>query len=144
MLRELQQENARLRIMLEEQKAPAHIGANNVVKAVDATADIVMQDYKLTDLKDNVRTGESVAPKLPPHQQVLADNMFGGGKSDMQIRDPSTGQTRSIQAGRMAALGRRAIAGAFRGMAVAPNAVIPERMRYQPPLRMVREEKFNK
>jgi predicted nucleic acid-binding Zn-ribbon protein len=46
-------------------------------KAVDVTADIVMQDYKMGDLKDNVRMGESMAPKLDPRLQVSADNMFG-------------------------------------------------------------------
>lgn len=49
-------------------------------KAVDMTADIVMQDYKLGDIKDNVRVGETMAPKLEPRLQASADNMFGGAK----------------------------------------------------------------
>lgn len=49
-------------------------------KCVDKTADIVMTDYKMTNLKDNVRMGESMAPKLDPRLQSSADNMFGGAK----------------------------------------------------------------
>ena len=113
--------------MLEEQRAPGLIGASVMVKAVDATAEIVMQDYKLTDLKDNVRAGESIAPKLPPAQQALADGMFGGGTHGLQVKDPQTGQVRSLQAERMNRLGQRAIAGHFRASAVPPNAIIPAR-----------------
>jgi predicted nucleic acid-binding Zn-ribbon protein len=69
-------EIANLRQMLEEQRTPGVIGANNSVKAVDETAKIVMEDYKLTDLRDNIREGDIVAPKLPPRQQQAADNFF--------------------------------------------------------------------
>ncbi len=65
--------------MLMEQRAPAHIGESNIVKAVDATAEIVMKDYGMTNLQDNIRHGEAVAPKLPPVQQQAADAYFGGG-----------------------------------------------------------------
>ncbi len=47
-------------------------------KCVDKTADIVMHDYHMTNLKDNVRVGETMAPKLAPVLQSRADNMFGG------------------------------------------------------------------
>ena len=69
-------ELANLRQMFEEQRAPGHIGDKVGVKAVDETARIVMEDYRLTDLKDNIREGEVMAPKLPPHQQAAADNFF--------------------------------------------------------------------
>lgn len=48
-------------------------------KCVDKTADIVMSDYGMTNLKDNVRLGETMAPKLTPKLQSAADNMFAGG-----------------------------------------------------------------
>jgi hypothetical protein len=66
----------RFQKMMAEEKAPGHVGANNVVKAIDYTANTVMQDYGLTDLKSSIREGESMAPKLPPHQQSRADAMF--------------------------------------------------------------------
>jgi hypothetical protein len=68
----------RFQKMMAEERAPGHVGANNQVKAIDATADIVMRDYGLTDLKSSIREGESMAPKLPPHQQSRADAMFAG------------------------------------------------------------------
>ena len=134
-------ENQRLRAMLDERQAPGHIGGNTMVNAVDATANIVMQDYGLTDLRDGIRPGESMAPKLPPSQQAMADSMFGGGKGDVSVQDAMTGQRRSVSSATMNRLGQRAIAGAFRNMAVPPTAVIPEVMRGQPPLRVVRTEK---
>ena len=56
-------------------KAPAAIGSLHV-RAVDQTADIVMKDHGLTDMKDNVREGESSVMPLPPRQQAMADNFF--------------------------------------------------------------------
>lgn len=50
-------------------------------KCVDKTADIVMHDYGMTNLKDNVRPGETMAPKLDPVRQAAADGMFGGAKN---------------------------------------------------------------
>ena len=125
--------------MLLDGRAPAHIGANTTVKAVDYTANAVMEDYKLTDLKDGIRQGEDMAPKLPPAQQQQADNYFVGapapagqpatgptGFRDTKVADFKTGRPHTIKAKQMEMLGRRAIAGAFRGMAVAPTAVVPE------------------
>ena len=96
-----------------EHGPPALTGNNNMVKAVDTTADIVMRDHGLTDLKDNIRPGESMAPKLPKPMQDAADNFFGGGNIK------SMEQNRRFQN-----LGARAIAGAFRGNAVNPNQVL--------------------
>lgn len=59
-------------------KAPGIVGGNIQVKAIDETAAIVMQDYGLTDLRDDVRPTETTTPKLPPKQQEMADNFFGG------------------------------------------------------------------
>lgn len=70
---------------LTSNKAPATIGGNIAVKAMDETAAIVMQDYGMTDLRDDVRQGESASPKLPPKQQAMADNYFGGAKGRRAI-----------------------------------------------------------
>ena len=111
----LKLETENLRRMLVEQRAPGHIGDNPRVQAVDRTAEIVMKDYGMTDLKDNIREGDNMAPKLPPVMQRQADNLFGGkamksvGLNDKQI----------------ALMNRRAISGAYRRMAVAPNVILP-------------------
>lgn len=143
LLRQTAREVENLKRMLSEQRAPAQVGANNVVKAIDYTAKAAMQDYGLTDLKDSIREGESMAPKLPPQQQALADNHFGGQK-DMMVKDVMTGQIRPVLAKSLTNIGRKALAGAYRNMAVPPNAVIPENMRHLPPLRSVRREDFRK
>lgn len=71
-------------------------------KCVDKTADIVMHDYGMTNLKDNVRVGETMAPKLDPVRQAAADNMFGGGGKKRQF---------PINAGKLA---KQALSGALR------------------------------
>jgi len=120
--------------MVAEGAAPAQTGKNVRVKAVDQTAQIVMEDYNMTDLKDNIRPGENVAPKLPGVQQQMADNYFGGGS--MKAAGMSKKQTEL--------LGRRAIAGAYRNMAVAPNAILPSEVRSgQAPLRQIGTEVIN-
>lgn len=120
--------------MVSEGMAPAQTGKNVRVKAVDQTAQIVMEDYQMTDLKDNIRHGEGVAPKLPGDQQRVADNMFNGGA--MQAAGMSKRQVEN--------LGRRAIAGAYRNMAVAPNAMLPTEVRNgQAPLRQIGTEIIN-
>ena len=84
-------------------RAPAMIGQNVQIKAIDETAKIVMQDYGMTDLRTDVRPHETAAPKLPPKLQEQADNFFvGRNKRHPQLRQQP------------AALGAAAIRGAFR------------------------------
>jgi hypothetical protein len=71
-------ERERIERMLEERRPPAQGGRNPVVGVVDRVAEQVMKDYKLTDLNDNMRTGDIAAPKLPPAQQRAADSFFTG------------------------------------------------------------------
>lgn len=59
-------------------KAPS-VGGSLVVKATDYTAQATMEDYGMTDLRSDVREGETAAPKLAPHMQAQADSFFGGG-----------------------------------------------------------------
>lgn len=69
--------------LLSKLMSPTPETSRNNIKAVDATADIVMQDYKIGDLPDRgLRTGDTMTPKLPPAQQAQADNFFGGGKKN--------------------------------------------------------------
>ena len=96
--------------ILETQIPPGHIGDKPGVRAIDKTAEVVMTDYGLTDLKDNIREGESMAPKLPAPQQKAADGFFGNGSANP---GQMSAQARRLQA--------RAIAGAYRGFAVNPK-----------------------
>lgn len=82
---------------------PPAIGGSIIGKAVDTTAEIVMQDHGLPDLKDNIRQGEISAPKLAPHLQRQVDNFFGGSAA-----------LRGTGIRGAAALGQRALSGAFR------------------------------
>lgn len=55
------------------------IGGSTHTKAIDTTAEIVMQDHGLTDLRTDMRAGESQVPKLPPALQAQVDGMFSAG-----------------------------------------------------------------
>ena len=120
-LADLQKQVANLMAMIQSGQAPAQIGNTVKVQAIDTTAKIVMEDNKLTDLKDGIRAGETMAPKLPVPMQSAADNFFSGGAAAL-----GTGQPMSRMAKRMQALGQRAIAGGMRDMSVAPNQVLPK------------------
>ena len=143
-LAQLRKEVSNLRAMLESGEAPAQIGHRPRTKAIDTTAEVVMQDYGLTNLKDNIRHGETMAPKLPGPKQDLADNYFGGqGLRTMNIT-PGT-PTVEVSAKQVNLLGRRALAGAFRGMAVTPGAIAPRGARPgEKALHMVRTEPTGK
>jgi hypothetical protein len=130
---EIQRAARNLVQILSQQKAPGHIGGNVTIKAVDETAAIVMKDYGFTDLKDNIREGESVAPSLPPQQQKLADGYFGG----KAVAERWGANNRAMQV-----LGARAMAGAFRGMAMNPGTAVPGK-RGEKPLWPVRTEVIN-
>lgn len=120
--------------MFEEQRPPGHIGQSVTVKAIDKTAEIVMKDHGMTDLRDNLRMGDTMAPKLPGAMQSAADNFFGGkavaGRAG--IRNQKQAEL----------LGRRAMAGAFRNMALSPSSVVPGATG-ESALRMVGKEKIS-
>ena len=139
-LRQAQLENQRLKAMLAAQRAPAQIGANPAVKAVDYTAEAVMKDYGMTDLKDSIREGEAMAPKLPGQQQAQADSYFAPEKAQgsSKMVDLVTGKQRVVQAKHLNAIAERARTGAYRKRAVSPISVIPKDVRNQPPLALVR------
>lgn len=120
---QIQREVANRTKMFEEQRAPATIGDKPIVKAIDATANIVMEDHHLTDLKDNIREGEAMAPKLgvgrdmagnPMNLQSQADNFFSG----KAVADAAGVHSRQAQM-----MGMRAIHGRYRNMAISPKIV---------------------
>jgi hypothetical protein len=125
---QLKRENENLRRMLQEQQGPATIGANLRVKAIDETANIVMKDHNMTDLRSDMREGDTMAPKLPQHQQALADAMLAKPKKGgvVPVISMDGAQRRTIPADRLQAIGNRAIRGMYAGNSVKPTAVIPK------------------
>jgi hypothetical protein len=101
-------------------------GNRSMIKALDIVADGTMKSYGMTDLNmnSNQKPGETMAPKLPPTQQAMADNFFNQGKNPM---------LKGINAN---AIGKRAIAGAYRD----PNN--PVAMAHRNKLRPGTEGKF--
>lgn len=101
--------------MIETGETPGHVGANNQVKAIDATAQIVMEDFHMTDLKDNTRAGDSMVPGLTPRQREMDKNFWGGGKLSDRKRNPTFLKGIPLNEGGTASqgLGERAISGAF-------------------------------
>ncbi len=130
---------ARLEKMLAEGSGPAHIGQNVKVKAIDQTAEIVMEDHKLTNLRDDIRPGESMVPKLPGPMQAAADSFFSGNKTAKQGVGGGL-----INAKQAQLLGRRALAGAFRNSAVTPAQVMGTRKAGESPLTLVRHEQLQR
>jgi hypothetical protein len=109
----------------DPQGAPIKIGGSLTVKAVDETARIVMEDYKLGDLQDNLREGDIAAPKLTHHLQQQADAFFGVRKAN----DPRTGRP-LISPNRMAAIQASALAGSY-GPGVVKDAIDPVAILHQ-------------
>ena len=118
---EVMREAHNLAKIIAEQRAPEHIGDNPMNRAIDRTAEVVMTDYGLTDLKDNIREGETMAPRLgvgrdmagnPMNLQSQADNYFSG----KAVADAAGVQNRQAQM-----MGMRAIHGRYRNMAISPN-----------------------
>jgi len=70
---------------------PAAVGMNNAVRAQDLTAEIVMSDYKMTDLRDARHEGDTMAPRLDPKRQEAADNFFAQGSKAVKT-DPAVAQ----------------------------------------------------
>lgn len=90
--------------MNESRKAPS-LGKSNFTKAMDATAEIVMSDYGLTNLQDNLRAGDSMAPKLRPHLEQQVDQVFKPQKPIMGMNTATNmnkALTAQINAGKYA------------------------------------------
>lgn len=70
--------------MMAAQRAPA-MGQSNRSKAIDATAEIVMQDYGMTDINmgSNLREGDNCVPKLRPELEQKVDKVFAPQPSNV-------------------------------------------------------------
>jgi hypothetical protein len=100
--------------VVESRTAPGIIGDKPIVGVIDSVATQVMEDYKMTNLRDDVRMGETMAPKLPGKMQQAADNYFAPG-AGLTGMNPKQAQL----------IAKRALSGAYRSMAVAPMDVFP-------------------
>lgn len=60
-----QQKNEAIKEIIQSKKFPSS-GSGNFTKAMDETARIVMEDYKMTDLNDHLREGDNMVAKLRP------------------------------------------------------------------------------
>lgn len=71
-------ENSRIQEMIASKTAPSVGGASNFTKAIDATAEIVMQDYGMTDINmsTSLREGDSCVPKLNHELEAKVDKVF--------------------------------------------------------------------
>jgi hypothetical protein len=125
-----EKEQANIARVIEFREPPGHIGDKPIVKAVDRTAEIVMQDHGMTDLRDNLREGDTMAPKLAPAMQQAADNFF----TQNPLRDRGVGSRQAEM------IRRRALAGHYRNMATSPTIV--GGTTGESPMRHVRTEKF--
>ena len=103
-------------------KAPASIGGNIHVKAIDETAKIVMEEHGMTDLRSDVREGETAAPKLPPHLQAQADNFFGGPKGRRQGFNPANHVRAALTGGLRDPLSTKRAIGSLEGQ---PRSSVP-------------------
>lgn len=86
-------------------RQPPSLGKSNFTKAMDATAEIVMSDYGLTNLQDNLRAGDSMAPKLAPHLEQQVDQVFKPQKPIMGMNastNMNKALTNQINAGKFA------------------------------------------
>jgi predicted nucleic acid-binding Zn-ribbon protein len=76
----ISREAANMQRIIDTGETPARVGENNRVKAFDMTAEIVMQDYKMGDMKDTRYAGDNSAPSLTQRQQKMSENFWGGKK----------------------------------------------------------------
>jgi hypothetical protein len=124
-LDDLKRQLVNLQAMIESGQPPGHVGANIRVKAIDETAEIVMHDHKLTNLKDNIRQGETMAPPLPAAQQKQADNLFSAAKGGAVPVIGRSASRNTVPAKWLQHIGTRAITGAYRNNSVGPTSVLP-------------------
>lgn len=69
--------NSEVRVQqMIESRQPPSTGKSNFTKAMDATSEMVMKDYGLTNLQDNLREGDTMVPKLRPELEQRVDQVF--------------------------------------------------------------------
>lgn len=60
------------------------IGGSTKSQAIDMTYKMIEQDHGMTNLKDNLREGDTAAPSLSPHLQKAVDNYWKPSGDVMQ------------------------------------------------------------
>lgn len=68
--------------MIASKKTASIGGKSRAYKAHDATMQMVMEDYGLTDINDRPYEGENCVPKLPPHLEKQVNDGFGASFGD--------------------------------------------------------------
>lgn len=125
-------------------KSPAMVKEHSIGKAMDATAKMVMEDYGMTDMKDNFRLGETLVPGQTPEQKQLADAMFGGEKKGgkRMAYNLGTGRMQPMPESanlKTSQLAQRAMQGAFRAPAGCDPISQLHASKVRPPVRYVNE-----
>lgn len=110
-------------------RAPAVVGQNLQVKAIDETQKIVTQDYGLTDIRSDVRMGETAAPKLAPHLQQAADSFFGGKSRQGPIMNAAARATNRALSGMMRQPGGYDVVGSLHAAANSDSPQIRDMVR---------------
>lgn len=96
--------DANVKDINESRQAPS-AGKSNFTKAMDVTAEIVMKDYNLTNLQDNLRAGDSMAPKLQGNDasgvplETRVDNVFAPQKPVMGQNNAAISVNKALTAG---------------------------------------------
>lgn len=73
--------SAKINDIIEAKKFPSS-GKSNFTKAMDETAKIVMEDYGMTNLNDNLREGDNMVPKLRPDLEEKVGKGFGSNQKN--------------------------------------------------------------
>ncbi len=68
--------------ILQSRQAPA-MGKSDFTKAMDLTANIVMEDCNMTNLRDNLREGENMVPNLAPELEKRVETAFQPQKNNI-------------------------------------------------------------
>lgn len=104
-------------------KAPSIKGNNTTSgyrnRGIDMAFDVAAHDYNQTDLRDNVREGDSMVKPLRPDLQKQVDNFFNGG--NLNVPNASIMRRKKNQD-----LLNRAVNGAFKGAAVDVKKLLPD------------------
>lgn len=101
--------------IIATQSAPSvnHNGPRS--QAIDETARIVMEDYGLSDLKTNIREGDSMAPNLTPQQRKMGENFWGGRRGQKPMMDGKQMVSSAMQGAFLPGRGAQAQPGAVSG-----------------------------
>jgi glutaredoxin len=106
-------DDSRVQEMIAARKPPSS-GKSNFTKAMDYTSEMVMQDYQMTNLQDNLREGDSMAGKLSHEMERKVDAVFAPQKPIM-----GQGTASSLNKNLM----RQINSGAFKGYGGASDVV---------------------